>query len=285
MSSFFRYPGGKAKLKKEIIRAIKAQSWEGKPLPLVEVCAGGASIGLEYLKGGRQGDLFAPIDGRLWLNDADRGIEAIWIAVAYNSEALKRRIRAFEPSLDDFRNFRNDLSSRGVIKNPVERAFKKIALHQMSYSGLGLKAGGPIGGENQSSAYGIGCRWNPESICKKIDRISRMLKGVLVRVSHDDFRKVLKDSEGWVAYIDPPYFDKGGDLYHHSFKKKDHEELAMLLRKRRNWVLSYDDHPRIRNLYAWAAIEEVTINYSITAKDNKGREGKELIICAPSNSR
>jgi hypothetical protein len=50
-------------------------------------------------------------------------------------------------------------------------------------------------------------------------------------------------------------------------------------------VLSYDDHPRIRDLYAWAAIEEVTINYSITAKDNKGREGKELIICAPSNSR
>ena len=36
-------------------------------------------------------------------------------------------------------------------ENQISKAFKKLAIHQISYSGLGTKSGGPLGGEKQQS--------------------------------------------------------------------------------------------------------------------------------------
>jgi len=46
----------------------------------------------------------------------------------------------------------------------LDVGFKKLAIHQISYSGLGTKSGGPLGGKSQESIYKIDCRWSPKHI-------------------------------------------------------------------------------------------------------------------------
>ena len=70
--------------------------------------------------------------------------------------------------------------------------FMKIAVHQLSYSGLGLRSGGPLGGRSQASPYKIDCRWSPEYIYKKMMATRDILlarKFVVISVGVPTFKK------------------------------------------------------------------------------------------------
>ena len=102
-----------------------------------------------------------------------------------------------------------------------------------------------------------------------------------------DFLDLIKDITcDSLLYLDPPYYIKGNDLYQHGFTVKDHERLASALKNTKHaWVLSYDDCDEIRELYQWACVQPLDVNYSITAtKDKKtgerlSRTKAELLIC------
>jgi hypothetical protein len=53
-------------------------------------------------------------------------------------------------------------------------------------------------------------------------------------------------------------------LYQHYFHHEDHVRLASILRQEgRPWLLSYDRHPVIAELYSgWSKIDEVPVTYS-----------------------
>jgi DNA adenine methylase len=149
----------------------------------------------------------------------------------------------------------------------------------MSYSGLGLMAGGPIGGRTQeSSRYKIDCRWSSNYLCKRIDELHNHFSNLNPRYhacTSLDYNLLLKNSPPAVIYLDPPYFNKGTDLYYYNFSLADHQRLADDLGKlQQHWLLSYDDCPEIRKLYEWAHIETVGVNYTIKSSRNKS----ELLI-------
>jgi DNA adenine methylase len=77
-------------------------------------------------------------------------------------------------------------------------------------------------------------------------------------------------------YCDPPYVKAGPHLYQVAFTQADHERLARRLRsEKRPWLLSYDDHPLIRQLYeGWSRIESLEVGYSINGCGKKN----ELLI-------
>jgi DNA adenine methylase len=53
------------------------------------------------------------------------------------------------------------------------------------------------------------------------------------------------------VYIDPPYVTNGYKLYRYHFGKDDHERLADAVSDLRvPWLMSYDNHELIRDLYA-----------------------------------
>jgi hypothetical protein len=56
----------------------------------------------------------------------------------------------------------------------------------------------------------------------------------------------------------------------------EHEALAGWLHGRERWVLSYDDHPEVRRLYASGKITEIAATYSAGPGENKRRT--ELLI-------
>ena len=278
MAGFFRYPGGKSKLRIPIINKIVCV--KGKAREYREPFFGGGSIGLKLLETMELGF------DRIWLNDKDPGIAALWSAVVKFPDELKSCVRGFKPSVAQFDDISKELlalDGGGIkLKNQVvDIGFKKLAIHQISYSGLGTKSGGPLGGREQKSDYKIDCRWSPEYICKKIDAVSSLLNRFDVCYSECtcvDFEEVVKcDYAKAVIYLDPPYYVKGGDLYQCPFDESDHVRLAEVLRNAEHeWILSYDKHERIEELYKdMADIEEIDgVKYSITASRSK----TELLI-------
>jgi DNA adenine methylase len=102
---------------------------------------------------------------------------------------------------------------------------------------------------------------------------------VFNKCTNHDFGKLLENlDETFVVYLDPPYFVKGSELYHHSFEEQDHIRLSEYLKKTKAyWVLSYDNCDYIVDLYKdWSNINVITgINYTI----NTSRKDKfELLI-------
>ncbi len=289
--SLMRFPGGKAKLAKIIVTKLSEQA-KYKNVQYREVCFGGGSIGVNFL-------LANPQIKSVWINDVDVGVASLWTAVIRYPDLLKEQILAFKPCVAAFFVFQDDLTS--VLEGPLSRedivdiGFKKLAIHQISYSGLGTKSGGPLGGINQKSNYKIDCRWSPTYICKKVDKLHALFKTVKV---HDDcctsfdFANLIEDNtDSALLYIDPPYYVKGNDLYQYGFTKEDHSRLSEWLKiTSHQWLLSYDNCYPIRHLYNWANVEFLDVNYSITALKDKetgersSRTKSELLITKGVNS-
>jgi len=286
-----RYPGGKSKLRDQIAMRLAEQAGHDG-LEYREPFFGGGGIGLKLLSDTR--DMT-----RLWINDKDIGIACLWTAVIRHPDKFKERVRGFQPSVEAFYELRHELTTVSAMPTEpariVDLGFQKLAIHQTSYSGLGTKSGGPLGGAGQKSRYKIDCRWSPDCVCQKVDKLHDLFAGIKVRgncCTNLDFAEVIEDTRcRGLLYLDPPYYIKGNDLYQHGFTGEDHARLANALRDTEHaWVLSYDDCQEVRQLYEWANVEPLDVNYSITAIKDKdtgnrlSRTKTELLIC-PSRIR
>lgn len=280
-----RYPGSKAKLAKALFRVFPPEIhslWSsGSRFEYREPFFGAGAVGFEVL------DIVDPECGA-WLNDADPGMVALWQAVRDKPQALCTMIHQFTPSAEKFYEFR-ELDDSNTLA-PVHRGFVKLALHRMSFSGLGYRAGGPIGGANQDSAkYNVACRWNPEKMVGDVTKLNRRLRRFNreVQITCGDFMPLVESApETCFIYLDPPYYDKGPELYKFSMSHDDHVRLANALRNcKASWVLSYDDTKVIRELYSWAKFIELrafeNMKYTIATQVGGQRpKNKEVAITA-----
>jgi len=266
--SLFRFPGGKQKFSKQIVGNL-SKFLANHVYEYREPFIGSAGTCLQLLP--------LPHVKQIWINDKDFGVAAIWNAVLTDPDRLCALIDSFQPSTEAFYEFKEFLKSDNLASyNVVEVGFKKLAIHQISYSGLGTKAGGPLGGDSQESDYQIDCRWNPKNLVSKIKILHRLLRKKMIGIcTNHDFQYVLNAKGNALFYLDPPYYVKGGELYEKSFSKEDHIRLSECLKQlKQPWVLSYDDCEAIRDLYQWAAIKTINANYTITTS----RSRNELLI-------
>jgi DNA adenine methylase len=89
-------------------------------------------------------------------------------------------------------------------------------------------------------------------------------------------RNAAKISTGFsFVYIDPPYYMQGRKLYRHHYTDGDHEALAKYITAQGYpWLVSYDDHPRIRELYASKRMQQIYLDYKVKSS----RTAQELVI-------
>lgn len=274
-AGLIRYPGGKSKLLAEVTTRLgRMRRHVGPDAEYREPFFGAGAVGLAFL--GRN-----PPVGSAWLNDRDPAMSALWDSVIHECESLGVLIEAFPEAVrlldgcDYFRNYTGRL--RGIVEPPHLRQYPpafvclmKIAVHQMSYSGLGTCAGGPMG-ERMS-------RYAPDHLLGKIGSSREILASVRLREGTCtclDFERLFEPGEA-LFYLDPPYYGAGPRLYQFAFTPADHERLARALRREtRPWLLSYDEHPAILGLYrGWSRIESVEVGYSINGPAKKS----ELLI-------
>ena len=269
--SLYRYAGGKSKLLAEILPVIDSEI--ESDMEYREPFFGGGSVGIAFI----QKHPHTPI----WINDKDAGVASIWTSVIQCPGKVKQHVKSFNPVTSDFYTFKSEMQSLCSVPYDSEQAlaeiaFKKIALHQISYSGLGIMSGGPLGGDKQESDYKIDCRWNADNLCQKIDYFHSILTHVREnRCTSEDFETVICYPGKAYLYLDPPYYVKGSQLYLHGFTDTEHKRLSIALSNTTSpWLLSYDDCTEIRHLYDWACCRQVAVSYSINTATVK----PELLI-------
>jgi DNA adenine methylase len=96
------------------------------------------------------------------------------------------------------------------------------------------------------------------------------------------------DRAGSLFYLDPPYWGGEGDYGAGMFSRDDFQRMADKLRSiEGRFLLSINDRPEIREMFAWADIEAVKTVYSIQGGNAPGAaelliaKGVELAPAAP----
>lgn len=273
-----RYPGSKAKIANQIRKFfpddINLPLWSRRAT-YAEPFFGAGAVGLGVL------DNIWP-KAQVHLNDKDYWLVCLWNAVWRTPDELIEHVQGFRPTSEQFYEFKSRDGEIG--DDPCRLGFQKLALHQMSFSGLGAKSGGPLGGRQQmnGNGYSIDCRWNPDVLRVTIRRLHQLLNRFrFLRISCTDFGGVLnKLGDGDFAYLDPPYYVKGPELYSHAMTDEDHERLASILKSSAfRWVLSYDDCPQVRDLYSFATVRTINVTYTTaTATTIKRPKNQEVVI-------
>ena len=228
-----RYPGSKDKHLKFLDSYFKMFNLKNG---VCEPFAGTASVTFYMLEN-------KMVDNYI-INDYDSGIAALWQTVKDNPTDLIKRVEKYKPNVKDFYKFKEEEAS-----NDFDKAFQKIVLHQISFSGLGAMAGGPLGGKNQAGAYNVNSRWRPEKLKTLIAKCSELLNSAEGTITNTDWELALKSGveKEMFIYLDPPYLERGKDLYISG--NIEHEALAKELQNSSNWLLSYNDVPEVHKLY------------------------------------
>lgn len=262
-----RYPGGKAKLYNYICKVIDENGLKNSAY--VELFAGGAGLAVGLLLNNKV--------QRVVINDIDYCIFCFWKCVVRENEKLCEKIANCNITVAEHE------SQKHIYKNPqnyseLEVAFATLFLNRTHRSGI-LK-GGIIGGQAQNGKYKIDCRFNKTNIIERIQNIAKYKDNIIVtNLDAVTFLNTQKDilRKRCFFYIDPPYVVKGGELYENAFSEADHIELANTVNKvlkHRKWIVTYDNHLLIEQLYKKNQIKHFEISY--TAQNKK--KGQEIMI-------
>jgi DNA adenine methylase len=216
----------------------------------------------------------------LHLNDADIRVYSAWRAIITETDRFLDRIRLTKVDLDEWH------TSIDLLQNidprteySFELGFAAYFVNRTSRSGIILGAG-PIGGYKQTGQWKIDARWYRDTMTARVawigkvrDQIVLTNEDALVFMARSRTRLPLQDS---LIFVDPPYVEVGSRLYLNAMDEGKHSALADMLQGGTfpHWVLTYDNHPLIRQLYARQKIETITVNYSLRTT----RKEKEILV-------
>jgi DNA adenine methylase len=265
-----RYPGGKGKLAayvKEIIRANKLYDGE-----YVEPYAGGAGIGLELL--------FQEYVTKIHINDLSGPIYSFWKSVLNDTDELCRLVKNTPLSVSSW-NRQKRIFSNPKDHSHVRVGFATFFLNRTNRSGI--LNGGVIGGRDQTGPWKIDARYNADELIFRIESIAKMRRRI--KLTRSDALKLLRyNLPKWpkktLIYLDPPYFERGRELYYDYYKPDDHADLAHFIEdnmQRRYWIVSYDNVDQIKKLYS--GFRSVVYNVGYSARET--RQGREVMFFSP----
>jgi DNA adenine methylase len=262
-----RYPGGKNKIAVFLAKLCADNNIRSH---YVEPYAGGSSVALFLL--------FEGYINRITINDKDRSIYAFWHSVLYNTEALCDLITNTEITLENW-NIQKEVQNNKETATLLSLGFSTLFLNRTNRSGI-IK-GGMIGGREQTGDYKLDCRFNKEVIIQKINAIAAKEERITLHsLDALDLIDLIvsehQENDSTIFYFDPPYYLKASSLYMNYYNEEDHEEVANKIKAIRNvhWIVSYDNHTAIKNLYHPHQNKEYCYNHSA----HSTREGKEILF-------
>lgn len=266
-----RYPGGKGKLAAYVKAIIKSNKFfDGE---YVEPYAGGAAIALELL--------LQEYVSCVHINDLSQPIYSFWKAVLNDTDELCRLIKDTELSVATW-----DQQKR-IFANPkdhsyVQLGFATFYLNRTNRSGI--LNGGVIGGRDQSGPWKIDARYNADELIFRIESIANLKRRI--KLTQSDSLALLRHGlKRWTSktliYLDPPYYERGRELYYDFYRPEDHAELASFIRENmenKAWLVSYDNVQPICDLYK--GFRNVVYNVGYSARTS--RIGKEVMFFSPN---
>lgn len=264
-----RYPGGKTKVYNRVVELLKKNNRLNTTY--IEPFAGGCGLGLLLLKN--------KIVDCLILNDIDKSIYSFWKAVLKYNDELCELIKDSEISLEERKKQKKIQDNKNKTdlrrkKDVLSLGFSTFFLNRVNRSGI-IKAG-VIGGKEQSGDYKMDCRFNKKQLIKQIEEIkSYKEKIIFFNLDAIKFIKKVKGIENSFIFFDPPYYEKGKELYINFYEHEDHKKLANNIFDLKNdWIVTYDNVIPIREMYSDYQQDEFEISYTLQEK----KRAKEIMI-------
>ena len=192
---------------------------------------------------------------------------------------LVRLYRVVQNHLEEFvRHFKYSLSSREVFKwhqatppdtlTDIQRAVRFFYLQQHAF-----------GGKVDGQSWGTATTTPPINLLRIEENLSAAhLRLAGAFIENMDWHKLIEryDREHTLFYLDPPYWQTAG--YGVDFGIEQYERMAEIMgRLRGRAVLSLNDHPDIRRIFAQFEMDTVPISYTV-AGGGKAVDRGELII-------
>lgn len=268
-----RYPGGKGKLARFVIELIRLNKISDGLY--VEPYAGGAAVAWELLLTG--------VVKRVSVNDINRPVYAFWRSVIDHTDEISALINDTKITVSN-RDKQKKIYMNKDDASDLELGFALFFLNRTHRSGI--LNGGMIGGRDQTGKWKIDARFNKPDLIDRIQRIASVRSKIKIS-NLDAIKFIRREKSEWgqktLVYLDPPYFEKGRQLYDDFYKPNDHENVANTVQSLKDvsWVVSYDDALPIHELYAPSPSLQYTIGYSAREK-SRGREAmffsRNLII-------
>jgi DNA adenine methylase len=251
-----RYPGGKTRALAILQRYLETH-YPGRT-HLISPFLGGGSFELAQAAKGMRvvaNDLFVPL-------------YTFWQVLKLDPKGLHAAVLKQLPvSKETFAAVR---ASKLAYSDPLEIAAAYFLVNRCSFSGATFCGG--------FSAEAAEKRCNPSAVDRLLDVDLKTI--ALSNQDAIEFLQAHPETQDTVVYADPPYFitsyvyGKDGDM-HEGF---DHAGFARALRTRKDWILSYNDCPYIRDLYAGCRIYTESWSYGM---NNNSKASSELIILPP----
>jgi DNA adenine methylase len=206
----------------------------------VEPFAGGASLALALL--------FEEYASVIHINDLSRPVYAFWYSVLNNADELCRRIENVEVTIAEW-YLQRSIYDRRDEADLEDLGFATFFLNRTNRSGI--IGGGVIGGKGQNGKWSLDARFTKRELIQRIRRISRY-KGRIKLYNYDGIqftRDVVSDLGGnTFVFFDPPYIEKGQDLYLNDYRVLDHRRLEeQVTQLEQSWVVTYDYEGAVRH--------------------------------------
>jgi DNA adenine methylase len=280
-----RYPGGKSSISNYFIAILKANKVNSSGF-YCEPFAGGAGVALTLLLTG--------CIGSIYINDRDPCIAAFWQSLLDAPSKFIDEIERCDISMDNWFYYRKIYDKANLTKENLtkksrfELGFATFFLNRCNRGGI-LPHAGPIGGRNQSGQYKLNLRFKKDVLIQRI----LLIENKCYQITFTDydalyFLKWIEKSSlppiNTFLYLDPPYYQRGKELYLNYYNHNDHFTLAKTLKTFNfcKWFMTYDDCVQVRELYSEPKINirELVLQYSI----QKVRKTNEILI-APKSTK
>lgn len=233
-----------------------------------EPYAGGAGLALALLYSGTVREIH--------INDLDASIWSFWYSVLNLTDEFSGLVMNTDLTIDEWRNQREIYRAQDD-NDPLKLGFAAFYLNRTNRSGI-IAQGGVIGGLKQTGSYLMDCRFNRPELVERIRRVATYRDEIsLYRMDALDFLKRSPEllPKKTLLCVDPPYFNKGSQLYTSFYRPDDHAALAEVIQKlTMPWVVTYDNASEIRSLYSKSRLHSFDVRYSVQTK----RVGDELLI-------
>jgi len=260
MPSPLRWVGGKSRLRERIIERFCEHRC------YVEVFCGAGWVLFGKPAETSRAEVINDVDGELINFYRVLKHRPAEFAESFHHELISRQL------FNEYRRFEDG-------KTELERAMRFYYVLRLCF-----------GGRREERCFGTSTTAPPGINLSRLYFHAQQFSGRLERVVIENlsWEKCLAvyDRDHTLFYLDPPYPSTRADDYLSRMTWEQHEALAETLRGLRGrWVLSYQDHPRIRALYRGSdrrgrrlRVEKLGVTYSMGNKSGQGNRVKELLI-------
>lgn len=239
--------GGKSQLRKQIISLIPEH-----------ICYTEPFFGAGWVFFGKEPSKVEVI------NDIERELVNLFRMIKYHPEEVNNVLQYEISSRDIFCDYK---SQPVAYMTEIQRAARFIYIISQSFSSRGVSYGYATTGRPSPQIFNI----------KNLKELKERLRNTYIE--NLDFTEIFKryDRAHTFHFCDPPYFETDG--YTVPFGEKEQLQLCDILKHiKGKFLLTINDHPKVREWYKNFNIIETSVTYSVSKSIEARHNYKELII-------